>query len=450
MNRFSSSQIILHVSAGGLTACFFLLADAILHQSRHWGTLEIVGLAAGILIAGAGFFPRSGMVPRLTGNISLSLLSFFVFLALGEGMFRMIRFDFSGVWQGRLKIPPCFLQPTVPQGTVYYRRFGPMSWTGQVLKTGLEEKRVYEHPHGNEPVITVEYDRNGFRNPEGMEDGGVAVAGDSFTELGYLPYEDLFTTVIARKLDVPVLNLGASSVGPLSALSYLQEYGVSESTKHAIIMFFEGNDMGDLSDEGKALAHWEKTGRRPYREIPRQTSLVKALYRRLGLEVIPPPRKRHHRRKVKLYQAQFKTPKKDIPVYVHHIPPSRADFSRGDVRRLNYFMKEYAAFGKEHQIKVWLGYLPSKLRVFHGLLEFPDGTPPQYTDWRPTDLPDAISELCGQYGIAFIDLTPALVRETVENYQPMFNVIDTHLNARGSALVGEELARRLSEDSVTP
>ena len=57
-------------------------------------------------------------------------------------------------------------------------------------------------------MITVQYDEAGFRNPAGMLDWDIAVAGDSFTELGYLRHEDLFTTVLGQILDARVLNLG--------------------------------------------------------------------------------------------------------------------------------------------------------------------------------------------------------------------------------------------------
>ena len=54
----------------------------------------------------------------------------------------------------------------------------------------------------------------------------------------------------------------------------------------------------------------------------------------------------------------------------------------------------------------------------------------------PTDLPGLISDLCNQYGIKFIDLTPALVAETWENMHLLYNpILDSHINAMGSEVV---------------
>jgi hypothetical protein len=42
-------------------------------------------------------------------------------------------------------------------------------------------------------LLEAAYDRDGFRNPD-LEDWQVVVIGDSLTEQGYLPEEDLFTS----------------------------------------------------------------------------------------------------------------------------------------------------------------------------------------------------------------------------------------------------------------
>ena len=59
-------------------------------------------------------------------------------------------------------------------------------------------------------------------------------------------YDQLFTTILGKMLNIRVLNLGVSHTGPLTQLSYLQDYGVSPSTKHVVIVFYEGNDLSDL------------------------------------------------------------------------------------------------------------------------------------------------------------------------------------------------------------
>src|SRR4029077_10115198 len=100
------------------------------------------------------------------------------------------------------------------------------------------------------------------------------------------------------------------------------------------------------------------------------------------------------------------------------------------------------------QVTVWLAYMPTKLRVLHGHLEFSENTLTKLPKlkklktWEPTDLPQVIQGLCEQFGVRFIDLTPALIKETIQTGQLLYNSLDdTHLNKHGSHVVGEELTR---------
>jgi hypothetical protein len=115
------------------------------------------------------------------------------------------------------------------------------------------------------------------------------------------------------------------------------------------------------------------------------------------------------------------------------------------MQQLEYFFRKYVEFAKRKEVKAWLAYMPCKLRVVYGHIEFTQGATESQKKWKPSDLPRAISEISDRYGIEFIDLTPALVEETNRSGELLYNSIsDTHLNARGSLIVAKELARRLS------
>ena len=429
----------MHLSAGGLVALTAILADYMLGNSPDWGLLQTLTLAAGLLIMALGFLPDIRIVHRLSTNICLSLLSVFVILVVCEGFFRAIAFDFADekkVWQ---KAPPYYRQPIVPTGEVFFRHPGPEEWTGQVLNTRLSQLNILPNPYTDEPVITVKYNSAGFRNPDDISDWDVVVTGDSFTELGYLRDEDLFTTILGEILNVRVLNLGTSYTGPLTQLSYLRDYGISRSIQHTIIVFFEGNDLEDLATEYKALIQWQESGQRDYREFKRQPSLARRVYKILENPVGRLIKPTHY------VTAYFKSQHGDIPVTVACTPPGRSNMSEETLHRLKYFLKEYARFGIERQVTVWLAYMPSKRRVLHGLIEFSDSTPEILRNWQPTDLPELVSKLCDQYGIKFIDLTPPLVEETQNKAHLVYNSIyDTHVNSIGSRVVGRELARHLA------
>ena len=122
-------------------------------------------------------------------------------------------------------------------GDAYYRRDGPQIWKGRVIHQMLtwaghdDLALLYE----DEPSITASYDRDGFRNPEGLSDWQVVVVGDSFVELGYMGDGDLFTTGLAQRLGVRVRNLGVAETGALTHIACLESVGKAKSGTHSAV-----------------------------------------------------------------------------------------------------------------------------------------------------------------------------------------------------------------------
>lgn len=445
--------LFLHFMAGGAIALAAICADPLLGLANSFGPTQFVLLGIGLSIIAVGYYqPRK--ITQLSSALCLSIISLFLILALGEGSFRWIAFDFVDEAKAWRAMPPFYRQPTVPTGAVFFRRPGPDRWTGQVLHTYVT-KIGLPSTYRSETPIAVEYDPNGFRNPMNLTSWRIAVAGDSFTELGQLGYEQLFTTVMARELKTTVRNLGTSYTGPLTQLSYLQDYGVSAATKHAVIVFFEGNDPGDLAGEYGALLHWQSTGQRDYRDFKKQSSLVKFLFQKVSRwanDLAPRPYYRN------VVTAYYKAPAGRIPVTL--VPPDavpgKSDLSAEMRRALELFFAEYERFGKERRLTLWLAYMPSKLRVLHGQLEFSAETLAkipklkQLKSWQPSDLPALMAELCRRHRVQFVDLLPMLRHETIHAGELPYNALnDTHLNARGSLIVGQELVRHFRQQNFT-
>lgn len=409
-----------------------------LGQPRDWGRLQSVGVVFGLLMILTGFLNEKLRIARLSTKLCLSLWSLLATVAIFEGVFRAVGFDFAREEEKWRKSPPFFRQPTVPTGSVFFRRPGPEQWTGQVLNTQLKLLNIRPNPYASEPVVTIHYNRSGFRNPDELAAWEIAVAGDSFTEMGYLPDEELFTTSLAKALDLRVLNLGTSYTGPLTHLSYLQDYGVCSGTRHAIIVFYEGNDLKDLDREYAELERWRRTGERDYRTFRKQTSFLRAAARLLQQSI----------NRIDYATAFYKWRQGTVPVTLLDTPPGGAQISGETRQHLDYFFSQYAEFGKQHGLSLWLAYMPSKLRVLHGHLEFLDGAPVAVRSWTPTDLPQAISSLCDQFAVRFVDLTPALLAENKDHL--VYNTIyDTHLNTFGSQAVARELARFIGQQSIS-
>ena len=372
-------------------------------------------------------------------NLLLAACSAIGALLAVEGACRICGCEFDS-WAWR-QTPPYYRQPITPQGEVYFRRSGPETWTGRVIASHLRSIRIWPHPYSDENPVTVRYDANGFRNPPGLKDWTVVVAGDSFTELGYLPQEDLFTSRLAEFIGSPVLNLGVSYTGPLSQLSYIASYGLAPTARHAIIVFFEGNDLDDLAQEAADLAAWERTGIRPERVLPSQPSVIRFIVRQL----------RHARAPYQnVINAHYKSVDGPVAVSVNYIPPNWAELEPPVVRALDYFLSRFSMLARANNLTPWLAYMPCKHRVLHDRLVYAANASPELSSWRPSDLAEGLRQRAESAGIRFIDLTPPLLEETRRHGRLLYNPIyDTHLNAVGSHIVARALAAALQSDAGT-
>jgi len=309
----------------------------------------------------------------------------------------------------------------------------------------LQLSRRDPSPYALEPPTTICYDQFGFRNDSAWSDWEIAVAGDSFTELGHLPYERLFTTMLSLRQRLRVRNLGVSYTGPLTQLSYLEDYGKAPSLRRAIIVFFEGNDFADLNSEYKALLSWETTGKRPLRQFHKQTSLLRAAGERVrkGWRMPPPDGP--------MIDAVFMSDAGPVPITVGEIPASREDVPPFILAGLERFAADYARFGKSNNVQTWLAYMPCKARVLFHRMKTTEQATQRVKNWAPSDLAALVAGLCARHGIRFVDLTPALMEETRRTGDLLFNALyDCHLNARGSEVVAQELSKRLGEVEGLP
>jgi hypothetical protein len=428
--------VLLHVGAGGALVAVALLIDAIQGREFRLGRVQGVVLAAGLVLLAAAALRPSHRAARWSSNVCLVVLAALASALLGEALSRVVGFDFAREQESSRHVPPFYREPRVPTGAVFFRREGPERWTGPVLRTRLEQLDLSPDPYRDEVPITVEYDAQGFRNPEGLTDWEVAVAGDSFTELGHLPHAELFTTLLGERIGARVRNLGTSHTGPLTHLSYLTDYGRSRSTRITVIVFFEGDDLDDLMEEHAALARFQATGERGTRGFRPQTSVLRAALE-LAETVVAG-------RSGDRITAYLPSPRGEIPQTLGRPPPGTPDLSRRTVERLEWFLRRYAQYGRTFAMEPWLAYMPAKIRVLHGAARYAATAPAELRSWQPTDLPGLVESGCRRAGIRFVDLTPALVEETRRGGEPVFNSVhDTHLTGRGSAVVALELASHL-------
>ncbi len=388
--------------------------------------------------------PAKPSITPLSARLLLVLASTAIGILAVEGVFRAIGFDFEAGQEDAYEAYPIFYrQPRQPFGEVFFHREGPASWTGPVLTTAFRLEGGLDDAYRDEPDATITYDTEGFRNPNTLTTWDVVVVGDSFVELGHLPYEDLFTTQLGRLLDVRVKNLGASYSGPYTYTAFLNHFGVAPRARHAMMVFFEGNDLIDLQREAAWQQTFIATGERPYRAIERQPSFLKASYRLLRRLV------RGEWQHTRFFRnASVEAQGTAHAATVTYTPPEASQLSPALRTTLDEALEAWARAAQAQGMRPWLVYMPCKRRVLDSHLRFTAETPHPLATWHPTDLPAFLKQRAQHYAIDFIDVTPALRRET-QHGQMTYNLVwDTHLNAHGAAVVAQTLADTLRDHLV--
>ena len=101
--------------------------------------------------------------------------------------------------------------------------------------------------------VTYQSDEHGFNNPTGLYMAGhidIALIGDSFTHGACVaPGEDIASQL--RRTGKTIINLGYNGNGPLIKLAIIKEYAEFLRPKIVLWVYYEGNDLTDLSMEQK-------------------------------------------------------------------------------------------------------------------------------------------------------------------------------------------------------
>ncbi|MES2594806.1 MAG: hypothetical protein V4662_05705 [Verrucomicrobiota bacterium] len=419
---------------GAVGAAALLRYRMIKLDALQWALPSIVLAVIGILALGAAI-KRDGWYQRMiAGFMKLGLTTGITF-GIAETACRALDLDFNeilGVRRANETFPIYFRLPTQPSGSVFFTRTPGATWTGKPLQTLLKNHRSTDVAYTDEPELTISYDHQGFRNPNDLTDWDIVVAGDSFTESGYLPETEIFTGIAAAKLGRRIKNLGITDTGNFSQAHYVETYGKAPSCKTAVLAFFEGNDITDNVHEAADMETFNRTGQRPSHDIPRQPSLLKAAW------AILRDFKQLRLNERSYANACFKSSNNEVPVTIADAPRSSAELKPEEKAALASALDAFVSASQKHGMKPHLLYLPCKRRVLHGHLRQGDDYP--NPGWQPGDLPQYLAAECLKRGIGFIDASPTLTAAAAKGMNPYNTIYDTHFNADGHRIVGEVLA----------
>src|SRR5262249_52114979 len=93
----------------------------------------------------------------------------------------------------------------------------------------------------------VQIDQLGFRNSHEIEQADIAVLGDSFVEGLQTPEPELITTQLQKLTGMTKINLGQCGYGPEQELIVLRRFALPRKPKWCVWLFYEGNDLSDVS-----------------------------------------------------------------------------------------------------------------------------------------------------------------------------------------------------------
>jgi len=421
-----------------LIAATFLIEGVL----RVPGMLKVVGIALvvfGCVLIGLGVVMPHDRVRSALAKSSLLLLSILSVLGLAEATFRAIGFDFD--------IPnpavPIFNRgPSVHIGDGVLRRPGPAVWRGRPLTSIIHFCWGNRDAYPDEQEIEVRYDKSGFRNPPSLADWEVVVTGDSFVESGYLPYEDIFTTLAAKRLGIRIKNLGVSDTGTIFQTAYVRKYGKALSTRQAVLCFFDGNDVNDLVHESQETNFIRRTGHRM--KHPKQTSLLAAVFERLERLRQKPTSDKQEGLKP---NATFVASSREHMVAIRPIlPPRWEDLTKDRQDLVAAALTNWSVTVRSLGMQPWVMCIPDSRRVLNDRLHYVD-TNNILAHWRASQFGPHISKICADIGIRFIDTYPALRREVEAGSVPYNLFVDAHLSRHGSHIVAQVMAKALGADA---
>lgn len=304
---------------------------------------------------------------------------------------------------------------------------------------------------------TVEWDSNGFRVPvlgyEDYDDYKIVALGDSFTDAWMVstPWPD----VLAERLETPVLNLAYQGYGPLEEASVMQDYGRGER-EWILIGYFEGNDLNNAhsshyrrENEGNLLVNIVREA--VDNDTPEGVTNPDGNYRYpLALYI-----------GANFYELAF------FDSYIWMLNAERAVYEQSrnvEVLREALTDIQEAADGA----CVGLVYMPTKAHIYFQYAEpfgrrwIIENASSSYLDdenWirqteeavefetllsRLSNQRDVIREVAAEYGIEFIDLTPAFEQAAGQG-DMLYLAYDTHWNQAGHVLAGETVADYVEE-----
>jgi hypothetical protein len=291
-------------------------------------------------------------------------------------------------------------------------------------------------PASRADLVTVTYDRRGYRNATELTRADIVMIGDSYVQGDYVSDEQTVASLLQIRLGRPVANLGVAGYGTAQELVVLELDVMPLQPRIVIWFFFEGNDLYNDQEFENTLVVSREARTTGFTEGHgwRLRSLVRSGYAQLRLMAYPlvPSHCPHFGTVTSGPHGGRKVLFADEAAW-----PWTA-FERGRWERAQDTLREAARFARAHDVELLLVYVPIKFRVYRDFIELPPRS--ELAGWTLWPLPELFDQFCRGEGIACFDLT-ALLRDAVRAGGMPHAPADSHWSPEGHRLI----ARRLEE-----
>lgn len=293
---------------------------------------------------------------------------------------------------------------------------------------------VYEVPDRETHAFDVRCDARGFRNRVTLDRADVAVVGDSFVANDYVFDGYTATSVLERRLRVPVCNLAQRGYGPQQEAVVVRRFAITLHPKVVVWVFFEGNDLEDVYGYRDIMADLPaaRAARHGFAARSFTRNVLESLMYLVG----------NPRDSALPLSAWWTAPGRRERVYfldpLGPLPP-RSLAALDDVAGI---LAGTAKLCDDAGARFVVAFAPDKFRACRRALEFEPGAEP--ARWTVNDLPERLAAIVRGLpgGAKFVDLTPALAASSDAGDLPYFRD-DTHWNNSGNRVVADTLAAAL-------
>ncbi|HTQ49964.1 MAG TPA: hypothetical protein VMJ12_04580 [Candidatus Acidoferrales bacterium] len=295
--------------------------------------------------------------------------------------------------------------------------------------------------------ITFQTDQDGFRNSQDITQADLVMIGDSFTEAGNVPDQEIFSTLVQNRLGLKMRNLGRAGYTAATELIVLKKFGLPCRPKIVVWQVAESNDLW----ESRVYANWVADGRPDYFLFTNDKGMGSSggwrerspTFRLFSLL-------RHREPSAYPFQGLFR----DDRGREHLVRFLTAMGLLESARETPYWesfssaIAEAAALCRSNHIRFLVVLMPDKYRVMGPHTELPEPVVRRIAAMPGVPADSSVQAMLGPFcasnDIPYLDCTPELCARAMAGelvYQPM----DTHLSSRGHQIVADLIARRLEE-----